>query len=190
MDDADHGRRHLAFRGRSRRHAAQSEQALPSERGVCDSVDHPVSRPGTGLRDRPAAQSFLSLRGTDFGAEVSMLSYTSGKTLLKVDDVSLEYDGRPILKHVSAEIKDIVCTDHVQGQVVGFLGPSGIGKTQLFRIIAGLNQPTSGQVLVNSTLTPVKAGMVGVVAQNYPLFENRTIFSNLILAAKQIEKNS
>src|SRR5947207_15702404 len=115
---------------------------------------------------------------------------TYGKTLLKVEDVCLEYDGRPILKHVSAEIKDIIRPDCTQGQVVGFLGPSGIGKTQLFRIIAGLNQPTSGQVLVNSTLTPVKAGMVGVVAQNYPLFENRTIFSNLILAAKQIEKNS
>jgi polar amino acid transport system ATP-binding protein/sulfate transport system ATP-binding protein len=111
-------------------------------------------------------------------------------TLLKVDHVSLSYDDKVILRDVNAEIRDIVRADCTQGQVVGFLGPSGIGKTQLFRIIAGLNQPTSGQVLVNSTLTPVKAGMVGVVAQNYPLFENRTIFSNLILAAKQIEKNS
>jgi len=111
-------------------------------------------------------------------------------TLLKVDHVSLSYDDKVILRDVNAEIRDIVRPDCTQGQVVGFLGPSGIGKTQLFRIIAGLNQPTSGQVLVNSTLTPVKAGMVGVVAQNYPLFENRTIFSNLILAAKQIEKNS
>ncbi|HTF25050.1 MAG TPA: ATP-binding cassette domain-containing protein [Candidatus Limnocylindria bacterium] len=111
-------------------------------------------------------------------------------TLLKVDHVSLSYDDKVILRDVNAEIRDIVRPDCTQGQVVGFLGPSGIGKTQLFRIIAGLNRPTSGQVLVNSTLTPVKAGMVGVVAQNYPLFENRTIFSNLILAAKQIEKNS
>ncbi len=111
-------------------------------------------------------------------------------TLLKVDHVSLSYDDKVILRDVNAEIRDIVRADCTQGQVVGFLGPSGIGKTQLFRIIAGLNQPTSGQVLVNSTLTPVKAGMVGVVAQNYPLFENRTIFSNLILAAKQIDKNN
>ena len=111
-------------------------------------------------------------------------------TLLKVDHVSLSYDGKVILRDVNAEIRDIVRDDCTQGQVVGFLGPSGIGKTQLFRIIAGLNQPTSGQVLVNSTLTPVKAGMVGVVAQNYPLFENRTIFSNLMLAAKQTEKNT
>jgi NitT/TauT family transport system ATP-binding protein len=110
-------------------------------------------------------------------------------TLLKVDHVSLSYGDKIILRDVNAEIRDIVRPDRTQGQVVGFLGPSGIGKTQLFRIIAGLNQPTSGNVLVNSTLTPVKAGMVGVVAQNYPLFENRTIYSNLILAAKQTEKN-
>jgi NitT/TauT family transport system ATP-binding protein len=111
-------------------------------------------------------------------------------TLLKVDHVGLSYGDKVVLRDVNAEIRDIVRDDCTQGQVVGFLGPSGIGKTQLFRIIAGLNQPTSGQVLVNSTLTPVKAGMVGVVAQNYPLFENRTIFSNLMLAAKQTEKNT
>jgi ABC-type nitrate/sulfonate/bicarbonate transport system ATPase subunit len=112
-----------------------------------------------------------------------------GDTLLKIDHVSLSYEDKIILRDVTAEIRDIVRTGHTQGQVVGFLGPSGIGKTQLFRIIAGLNQPTSGEVLVNSTLTPVKAGMVGVVAQNYPLFENRTIFGNLMVAAKQMEKN-
>ena len=114
---------------------------------------------------------------------------TYADTLLKIDHVGLSYEDKIILRDVNAEIRDIVREGHTQGQVVGFLGPSGIGKTQLFRIIAGLNQPTSGQVLVNSTLTPVKAGMVGVVAQNYPLFENRTIFSNLMVAAKQMEKS-
>src|SRR5208283_375355 len=118
-----------------------------------------------------------------------MVSYTYGKTLLKVDDVSLEYDGRPILKHVTAEIKDIICTDHVQGQVVGFLGPSGIGKTQLFRIIAGLNKPTSGRVTINGLDRPVQAGEVGVVSQDYPLFAHRTVMSNLMLAANQKEKD-
>jgi ABC-type nitrate/sulfonate/bicarbonate transport system ATPase subunit len=114
---------------------------------------------------------------------------TYAETLLKIDHVSLSYEDKVILRDVNAEVRDIVREGRTQGQVVGFLGPSGIGKTQLFRIVAGLNQPTSGQVLVDSTLTPVKAGMVGVVAQNYPLFENRSIFSNLILAAKQMEKN-
>jgi len=115
---------------------------------------------------------------------------TYGDTLLKIDHVGLSYDGKVILRDVNAEIRDIIREGRTQGQVVGFLGPSGIGKTQLFRIVAGLNHPTSGQVLVNSTLTPVKAGMVGVVAQNYPLFENRTIFSNLMLAAKQMNQSS
>jgi ABC-type nitrate/sulfonate/bicarbonate transport system ATPase subunit len=113
---------------------------------------------------------------------------TYGDCLLKIDHVSLSYDDKVILRDVNAEVRDIVREGSTQGQVVGFLGPSGIGKTQLFRIIAGLNQPTSGQVLVNSNSTPVEAGMVGVVAQDYPLFENRTIFSNLMLAAKQREK--
>src|SRR5258708_2277194 len=119
-----------------------------------------------------------------------MASYTYGKTLLKIENVSLEYDGRPILKKVSAEIKDILRPDCTQGQVVGFLGPSGIGKTQLFRIIAGLNSPTSGRVSVNGLDRPVKAGEVGVVAQDYPLFEHRTVMSNLLLAASQKEKDA
>jgi ABC-type nitrate/sulfonate/bicarbonate transport system ATPase subunit len=118
-----------------------------------------------------------------------MASCTYGKTLLKIEDVSLEYDGRPILKHVTAEIRDIIRADCTQGQVVGFLGPSGIGKTQLFRIIAGLNRPTSGRVSINGTDRPVMPGEVGVVAQDYPLFEHRTVLSNLLLAANQKEKD-
>lgn len=113
--------------------------------------------------------------------------YSFGQTLLKIEDISLEYDGRPILKNVNAEIKDIIRPGQVTGQVVGFLGPSGIGKTQLFRIIAGLNKPTSGQVIMNDK--PVQLGQVGVVAQNYPLFEHRTVFSNLMIAAQQKEKS-
>lgn len=115
---------------------------------------------------------------------------TYAETLLKIDHVGLSYGDKVILRDVNAEIRNIIREGCTQGQVVVFLGPSGIGKTQLFRIVAGLNHPTSGQVLVNSTLTPVKAGMVGVVAQNYPLFENRTIFSNLLLAAKQMNQSS
>jgi polar amino acid transport system ATP-binding protein/sulfate transport system ATP-binding protein len=72
--------------------------------------------------------------------------------------------------------------------VVGFLGPSGIGKTQLFRIVSGLNKPTSGKVTLNDD-KEVHPGLVGVVAQNYPLFENRTVFSNLMVAATQKETN-
>lgn len=121
-----------------------------------------------------------------------MTPYHYGETLLKIENVSLEYQGRPVLKNVNAEIKNIVVPGKSQGQVIGFLGPSGIGKTQLFRIIAGLNKPTSGQVeiLNGHGLKPTNPGDVGVVAQNYPLFDHRTVLSNLLLAAGRKEQNA
>jgi polar amino acid transport system ATP-binding protein/sulfate transport system ATP-binding protein len=117
-------------------------------------------------------------------------TYSLGQTLLKVENICLEYDGRPVLRNVNAEVRDIVVPGRVQGQVVGFLGPSGCGKTSLFRIIAGLNPPTSGRVTVNGLDRPVQAGEVGVVAQSYPLFEHRTVLGNLMLAARQKVRDS
>lgn len=112
-----------------------------------------------------------------------------GQTLLEVKNINLSYEGRPILKDVNVRIRDIIRPEKITGQVVSLLGPSGIGKTQLFRIIAGLNKPTSGMVCLNGTDVPVKAGDIGVVAQNYPLFEHRTVMSNMMLAASQKEKD-
>lgn len=117
-------------------------------------------------------------------------SYNIGKTLLKIENVSVEYDGRPVLKNVNAEVRDITVPGRIQGQVVGVLGPSGCGKTTLFRIIAGLNAPTSGRVTVNGLDRPVRPGEVGVVSQSYPLFEHRTVLGNLMLAAKQKENDT
>jgi ABC-type nitrate/sulfonate/bicarbonate transport system ATPase subunit len=117
-------------------------------------------------------------------------SYSLGKTLLKIDNVSLEYDGRPVLSGVSAEIQDIIVPGKIKGQVVGILGPSGCGKTTLFRIIAGLHAPTSGRVSVNGFDRPVRAGEVGVVAQSYPLFEHRSVLGNLMLGANKKEKDA
>src|SRR5271157_5394584 len=117
-------------------------------------------------------------------------TYSLGKTLLKIDNVGHEYDGRPVLSGVTAEVRDIIVPGKVQGQVVGILGPSGCGKTTLFRIIAGLHAPTSGRVSVNGFDRPVMAGEVGVVAQSYPLFEHRTVLGNLMLGARKKEKDA
>lgn len=62
-------------------------------------------------------------------------------------------------------------------------------NTQLFRIMAGLNKPTSGGVYINSKHELVHPGMVGVVAQSYTLFEHRTILENLKLGAEKKYKN-
>jgi NitT/TauT family transport system ATP-binding protein len=96
---------------------------------------------------------------------VSAAAVEYKETLLKVSGVSLSLGAQTILRDVNLEIRDIVRPGMTQGQVVGLLGPSGIGKTCLFRILAGLDAPDSGSVLIGKEGTPVQRGMVGVVAQ-------------------------
>ncbi|MCI0574349.1 MAG: ATP-binding cassette domain-containing protein, partial [Myxococcaceae bacterium] len=93
--------------------------------------------------------------------------------------------GNLILRGVDLEVKDVRRPGKVAGQVVGLLGPSGIGKTRLFRIMAGLDAPDRGQVLIGDPGKPVERGMVGVVAQHYPLFDHRTVLGNLLVAGAQ-----
>lgn len=117
--------------------------------------------------------------------------YSYGNTLLKMENISLQYDGRPILRDVNAEIKDVIVPGRVTGQIVALLGPSGRGKSTLFRVLSGIERPTNGQALISDEkgFHQVRAGEVGVVAQNYPLFAHRTIMGNLLLAALAHEKD-
>lgn len=112
-------------------------------------------------------------------------NYETRQTLLKVENISLNLGGNQILHNLSLEIRNLHRPNLATGQVVGLLGPSGIGKTRLFRILAGLDQPDSGTVLVGESGEPVKKGMIGVVAQNYPLFQHRTVRGNLLIAGKR-----
>ena len=111
------------------------------------------------------------------------LPYRTGKRLLTIDNVCVNFD-KPVLAGVEESIDNIIRDGMQQGQVVCLLGPSGIGKTQLFRCIAGLQQPASGAVYLNGLRTPVTPGEVGVVAQNYPLLNHRTVLGNLLIAAR------
>lgn len=116
--------------------------------------------------------------------------YELKDVLVKIDNVSLSYDDRPILNRINAEVRDIVCPGCVTGQIVGILGPSGIGKTQLSRILTGLQAPDSGIVTVGSPGSPVKDGVVGYVQQSYPLLRHRTILENLVIPAKRASKDA
>ena len=107
-----------------------------------------------------------------------MLSYKKEGTILKAENICLEYE-RPILRDVSFEINDIIRPDMTQGQVVSLVGRSGIGKTQLFRVLSGLLKPQKGSVRVGTDLHIIQVGEVAVVPQNYLLFNHRTIFTNL-----------
>jgi ABC-type nitrate/sulfonate/bicarbonate transport system ATPase subunit len=119
-------------------------------------------------------------------------SYHLAERLLNIQNLGVKYGEKVILRDVNLEVYNIVRPGMEQGQVVALVGASGIGKTQLFRCIAGLQRPSNGSVVAdNGNNDPVKAGDVGVVFQNYPLLKHRSVLSNLKLAAKkgkQLEK--
>lgn len=114
-----------------------------------------------------------------------IVPYTYADVILKLDKVCVSYDGKQILRDVSAEIRDIVVPGRITGQIAAILGPSGCGKTTLFRSMSGLEKPTSGTVQIQDEkgFHVVAPGEVGVVAQNYPLFYHRTVRGNLMLPA-------
>jgi sulfate transport system ATP-binding protein len=68
------------------------------------------------------------------------------------------------------------------GELVALLGPSGSGKTTLLRIIAGLEHPDQGSVLLedeDATRRSAKDRRVGFVFQHYALFRHMTVFENI-----------
>src|SRR5215217_6515733 len=113
-----------------------------------------------------------------------MTLHTKAEVILQAKDVNLNYDNTPILRNINFCIHNITRPGYQQGQVVSLIGRSGIGKTQLFKLLSGLQQPTSGCITLQNN-EPVKSGDMGVIFQNYYLFEWRTIFQSLMLAAKQ-----
>ncbi len=112
--------------------------------------------------------------------------FTRGESVLEVDGVQVSHDGKIILRDISFAIKDITRPGMQQGQVIGLLAPSGMGKTTLINCLSGLQQPDAGSIrLLNGNSKMVKPGEVGVVMQNHPLAKRRTVVSNLMLAAKR-----
>ncbi|AZK48288.1 sulfate/molybdate ABC transporter ATP-binding protein [Paenibacillus lentus] len=77
-----------------------------------------------------------------------------------------------------------------KGQLIGLLGPSGGGKTSILRILAGLEQPDSGEILFHgqrvNALAPQERG-IGFVFQSYALFKHMTVFDNIAFGL-QIKK--
>src|SRR5690625_6940038 len=68
------------------------------------------------------------------------------------------------------------------GSFVTLLGPSGCGKTTILRMIAGLEQPTRGEIWINGRRIddiPIHKRNLGLVFQNYALFPHKTIFDNV-----------
>jgi thiamine transport system ATP-binding protein len=93
---------------------------------------------------------------------------------LRLDDVSVRLGGADILDGVSFDVAD--------REVVAVLGPSGSGKTTLLRVVAGLQDPSSGRVLIDGrdvTDVPTHRRGVGLMFQDHALFPHRDVAGNV-----------
>ena len=105
-------------------------------------------------------------------------SFKKKKFLINLKKISLSFGTRKILDNISFSINE--------GQILGMLGPNGVGKSTLFNLITGLIKPDYGSILIENTnvvdlpiyLRTQKFG-IGYVPQYGGYFHNQTLLNNL-----------
>ena len=94
---------------------------------------------------------------------------------IEVKNINKSFDGRgknlSVLEDINLTIND--------GELVCLLGPSGCGKTTLLRLIAGLDNPTSGEIIANGEVVEKPSGDRAVIFQQYSLFPWLTVLKNV-----------
>ena len=112
-------------------------------------------------------------------------SFKKKKTLVSFDKVSLSFGQRQILNNVTFSIN--------QGEILGMLGPNGVGKSTIFNLITGLIKPDSGQINfenIDATKYPIylrtKSFKIGYVPQHGGYFGDLTLLENLNAIAEII----
>ncbi|MFZ1288737.1 MAG: ATP-binding cassette domain-containing protein, partial [Melioribacteraceae bacterium] len=90
------------------------------------------------------------------------------------------------IKNISKNFGKFKALDNInltiqKGELLALLGPSGCGKTTLLRIVAGLERPDQGEILlhVDKENGMNKNGNVGFVFQHYALFKHMNVFENV-----------
>ena len=97
-----------------------------------------------------------------------------------------------ILKDLVKSFKTVTAVDHVNLEIrdkefMVFVGPSGCGKTTCLRMIAGLEEATSGEIYINDKLVndvSPKDRDIAMVFQNYALYPHMTVYDNMAFALK------
>jgi len=98
---------------------------------------------------------------------------------LTISHISKAFDDTPVLHDISLAVS--------RGEIVCLLGPSGCGKTTLLRIIAGLEQPDQGRILLEEQdITPLASHKrdFGLMFQDYVLFPHMTVGENIAFGLK------
>jgi len=98
---------------------------------------------------------------------------------IKIENITKRFGNYNALRGINLEIKE--------GELLTLLGPSGCGKTTLLRIIAGLEIPDSGKVILfdeDMTSKGVRDRNIGFVFQHFALFKNMTVYKNIAFGLK------
>jgi ABC-2 type transport system ATP-binding protein len=107
----------------------------------------------------------------------------NGESIIDVHGLTKTYDGRAVVDHVDLDVK--------RGEIVGFLGPNGSGKTTTIRMICGLLKPDAGagtclgyDILKDADRIKLE---VGYMTQRFSFYEDLTIRENLDFVARLYE---
>lgn len=103
---------------------------------------------------------------------------------VELKDINKTYAGYQASNHVSFGIE--------QGRLIALLGPSGSGKTTILRMIAGLETPDSGEIVIDgkvvNNISASERG-IGFVFQNYALFRYMTVYDNIAFGLNVKKEN-
>ncbi len=103
---------------------------------------------------------------------------------VQLKDINKTYAGYQASNHVSFGIE--------QGRLIALLGPSGSGKTTILRMIAGLETPDSGEIVIDGKVVnniPASERGIGFVFQNYALFRYMTVYDNIAFGLNVKKEN-
>lgn len=92
---------------------------------------------------------------------------------LKTEDITVIYDDKPVIEDISVNLNE--------GEIVSILGTSGVGKTTLFNVIAGLISPDKGCVKLKGIDITGKSGEISYMLQKDLLLPFKTIIDNVSL---------
>lgn len=102
------------------------------------------------------------------------------KPYIQIQNVSKSFDNFIAVNNLSLNV--------YKGELFSLLGPSGCGKTTLLRMLAGFEQPSSGQILIDGvdiTKEPAYDRPVNMMFQSYALFPHMTVEQNVAFGLKQ-----